>query len=96
MANKSVLAAVKEGKQALAKYRAANASVLLDLTEADLRDADLRGMNLRRVLLVGAKLARADLTGALLMFLLGGQPSVTPQVSVTGSSAAFGFSGVFQ
>ncbi len=67
MANKSVLAAVKEGKQALAKFRSANANVLLDLTEADLRDADLRGMNLRRVLLVGAKLTRADLTGAMLI-----------------------------
>ena len=64
MANSKVLEAVKEGKQALAKFRATNPTVLLDLTEADLKGADLRGMNLRRALLVGAKLARADLSGA--------------------------------
>ena len=48
MASSKVLEAVKEGKQALAKFRAANPNVLLDLTEADLKGADLRGMNLRR------------------------------------------------
>lgn len=64
MASSKVLEAVKAGKQALAKFRAANPNVLLDLTEADLKGADLRGMNLRRALLVGAKLARADLSGA--------------------------------
>lgn len=64
MASSKVLEAVKAGKQTLAKFRAANPNVLLDLTEADLKGADLRGMNLRRALLVGAKLARADLTGA--------------------------------
>jgi hypothetical protein len=64
VASSKVLEAVKEGKQALAKFRATNPNVLLDLTEADLKGADLRGMNLRRALLVGAKLARADLSGA--------------------------------
>lgn len=64
MASSKVLEAVQAGKQALAKFRAANPNVLLDLTEADLKGADLRGMNLRRALLVGAKLARADLSGA--------------------------------
>lgn len=64
VASSIILEAVKAGKQALAKFRAANPNVLLDLTEADLRGTDLRGMNLRRALLVGAKLARADLTGA--------------------------------
>ena len=48
MASSKVLEAVKEGKQALAKFRAANPNVLLDVTEADLKGADLRGMNLRR------------------------------------------------
>lgn len=64
MANSKILEAVKEGRQALAKFRATNPSVLLDLTDADLKGADLRGMNFRRALLVGAKLARADLSGA--------------------------------
>lgn len=64
MANSKILDAVKEGRQALAKFRTSNPSVLLDLTDADLKGADLRGMNLRRALLVGAKLARADLSGA--------------------------------
>lgn len=64
MANSKILEAVKEGRQALAKFRANNPSVLLDLTDADLKGADLRGMNFRRALLVGAKLARADLSGA--------------------------------
>lgn len=64
MANSKILDAVKEGRQALAKFRATNPSVLLDLTDADLKGADLRGMNLRRALLVGAKLIRADLSGA--------------------------------
>ncbi|MFM9961993.1 MAG: toll/interleukin-1 receptor domain-containing protein [Planctomycetaceae bacterium] len=64
MASSKVLEAVTAGKQALAKFRATNPDVLLDLTEVDLKGADLRGMNLRRALLVGAKLARADLTGA--------------------------------
>lgn len=64
VASSKVLEAVKAGKQALAKFRAVNPNVLLDLTEADLKGADLRGMNLRRALLVGAKLARADLSGA--------------------------------
>lgn len=64
VASSKLLEAVQAGKQALAKFRAENPNVLLDLTEADLKKADLRGMNLRRALLVGAKLARADLTGA--------------------------------
>lgn len=64
MANSKILEAVKEGRPALAKFRANNPSVLLDLTDADLKGADLRGMNFRRALLVGAKLARADLSGA--------------------------------
>jgi hypothetical protein len=64
VANSKILDAVKEGRQSLAKYRANNPSVLLDLTDADLKGVDLRGMNLRRALLVGAKLARADLSGA--------------------------------
>lgn len=64
MANSKVVEAVKEGRQALAKFRASNPNVLLDLTDADLKGIDLRGMNLRRALLIGAKLARADLSGA--------------------------------
>lgn len=64
MASSKVLEAVQAGKQALAKFRATNPNVLLDLTEADLKGTDLRGMNLRRALLVGAKMARADLSGA--------------------------------
>lgn len=64
MASSKIFAVVKEGRQALAKFRAANPNVLLDLTDADLRGADLRGANLRRALLVGAKLAETDLVGA--------------------------------
>ena len=64
VANSKILDAVKAGRQALAKFRASNPNVLLDLTDADLKEVDLRGMNLRRAMLVGAKLARADLSGA--------------------------------
>ena len=53
MASSKALEAVKGGKQALARFRATNLNVLLDLTEADLKGTNLREMNLRRALLVG-------------------------------------------
>lgn len=42
-----------------------------------------------------AGVGAAALAGAAVMFLLGGDPPVTPQVSVTGSGAAVGLTGAF-
>lgn len=53
------------------------------------------GSALQAAGLTMAGVGAGAVAGAVLMFALGGQPNVTPQVSVTGSSAAFGFSGVF-
>lgn len=64
MGSKSLIAVVKQGRSALAKWRQANPEVLLNLSEADLRGANLRGANLKRADLTGAVLREADLVGA--------------------------------
>lgn len=66
MANAQLAELIKQGRIAVAKWRAKNPDILFDLSDADLSDLDLKGINLRRAVLVGADLRRADLTGAVL------------------------------
>lgn len=66
MANAKHVDLVKEGRVAIARWRAKNPDIILDLTDADLHSLDLRGANLRRSLLLGANLEGADLSSAAL------------------------------
>jgi len=66
MVSKKLVAIVKQGRSAIAKWRRANSGILLDLTETDLTGADLQKTDLRRAILVGTDLTGANLTGATL------------------------------
>ena len=64
MASSKVLEAVKAGKQALAKFRATNPNVLLDLTEADFSRSNLNSSDLTKARLTRASFLEADFNKA--------------------------------